>query len=116
MVISCQQGSVAPNAWVIHRNKEVYGDDVELYRPERWLDESKKSDMQRFFLASGGGTRTCIGRNISWMEISKIIPTLFLNFDFALVHPDRPLKEVCAGLGVQEGLLVTYKRQTRAFE
>ncbi|KAJ5776871.1 Cytochrome p450 family protein [Penicillium odoratum] len=108
--------AVAPNAWVIHRNKEVYGDDVEVYRPERWLDESKKSDMQRFFLAFGGGTRTCIGRNISWMEISKIIPTLFLNFDFALVRPDRPLKEVCAGLVVQEGLLVTYKRQTRAFE
>ncbi|KAJ5923157.1 Cytochrome p450 family protein [Penicillium verhagenii] len=101
---------VAPNGWVIHRIKEVFGDDVEEYRPERWLDESMKGDMQRYFLAFGGGTRTCIGRNISWMEISKVIPTLFLNFEFDLVSPKAALKETCASLVSQSGLYTTHRK------
>lgn len=39
---------MAPNGWVIHRNKDVFGDDAEEYRPERWLDESKKGDMRTY--------------------------------------------------------------------
>lgn len=59
---------VGANAWVIHRNEEVYGEDVEEFRPERWLQDNV-SDMHRYFLAFGAGSRTCIGRNISWMEM-----------------------------------------------
>ena len=60
---------VGANPWVIHRNREVFGDDVEAFRPERWLDEAQKGDMHRFFFAFGSGARTCLGRNISWLEM-----------------------------------------------
>ncbi|KAK5160577.1 hypothetical protein LTS14_001589 [Recurvomyces mirabilis] len=60
---------VGANPWVVHRNREVFGDDVEAFRPERWLDEDKKGDMHRYFFAFGSGARTCIGRNISWLEM-----------------------------------------------
>ncbi len=59
---------VGANPWVIHRNKEVYGDDVEGFRPERWMIEDN-GDMHRFFFAFGSGARMCLGRNISWMEM-----------------------------------------------
>lgn len=59
---------VGANPWVMHRNKEVYGDDVEAFRPERWMKEDN-GDMHRFFFAFGAGARFCIGRNISWMEM-----------------------------------------------
>ncbi|KAK0281343.1 hypothetical protein LTR35_007719 [Friedmanniomyces endolithicus] len=59
---------VGANPWVIHRNKEVYGDDVEAFRPERWMIEDN-GDMHRFFFAFGSGARMCLGRNISWMEM-----------------------------------------------
>jgi len=59
---------VGANPWVIHRNKEVYGDDVEAFRPERWMVEDN-GDMHRFFFAFGSGARMCLGRNISWMEM-----------------------------------------------
>jgi hypothetical protein len=29
---------VGVNAHVIHRNKEVFGEDAETFRPERWID------------------------------------------------------------------------------
>ena len=54
---------IGANPWVIHRNKDVYGDDVEAFRPERWLKEDT-GDMHRFFFAFGAGARMCLGRNI----------------------------------------------------
>jgi len=59
---------VGANPWVIHKNKEVFGDDVDSFRPERWMKENN-GDMHRFFFAFGSGARMCLGRNISWMEM-----------------------------------------------
>ncbi|KAL2675845.1 cytochrome P450 family protein [Phyllosticta citricarpa] len=85
---------VGVNPWVVHRNEQVYGHDPEAFRPERWL-EKKSDDMHRFFFAFGAGARTCIGRNISWMEMSKLIPTLFLRYDLQLVDPEAEWTEDC---------------------
>ena len=66
---------VGANPWVVHRNKEVFGEDVHAFRPERWMKEDT-GDMHRFFFTFGSGSRMCIGRNISWM-VSSASPKLF---------------------------------------
>ena len=39
---------VGINAWVVHRDKEIFGEDADLYRPERWLEsEEKTRKMER---------------------------------------------------------------------
>ncbi|GFN18676.1 cytochrome P450 [Aspergillus tubingensis] len=97
--------TVGVNPWVVHRDASIFGDDVEAFRPERWLGE-KTGDMRRYFFAFGGGSRLCIGKNISWMEMSKMIPTLLNRFDIQLANPDEPWKETCWWFVKQEGLLV----------
>lgn len=68
---------VGCNAWIIHFRKEIFGDDCRQFRPERWLegDPEKIKLMNKNFFAFGAGTRTCIGRNISLLEIGKALPT-----------------------------------------
>jgi cytochrome P450 len=41
--------AVALNGWVLHRDRGVFGDDAEEYRPERWLeaDKDKLRNMER---------------------------------------------------------------------
>ena len=41
------------NPWVAARDKEVYGEDSEIFKPERWLDADEKGlkAMERNFLA-----------------------------------------------------------------
>lgn len=78
---------IGANPWVIHRVTEVFGDDVGSFRPERWLKTSDTVDMERLFFAFGQGARVCVGRNLSWMEMSKLIPTLFLHFEVELTDP-----------------------------
>lgn len=75
--------TVGINSWVAHRNREVFGNDANLFRPERWL-EGKESSGQReaYFFSFGQGSRTCIGKNISLLEISKAIPQVVRHMDF----------------------------------
>ena len=36
---------IGTNPWVIHRNTEVFGNDVESFRPERWLKTNDRANM-----------------------------------------------------------------------
>ena len=73
---------VGVNAWVVHRNKDVFGEDVEQYRPERWLEASKDklNEMNRTMFQFASGNHICLGRNISLMEIYKLVPSLMRTF------------------------------------
>ena len=40
--------------------------------------------MEKSWIPFGMGSRTCIGKHISLLEISKLIPTVVRKFDFEL--------------------------------
>ncbi|EON61181.1 hypothetical protein W97_00393 [Coniosporium apollinis CBS 100218] len=46
-----------------------------------WLKEDA-GDIKRFFFALGSGARMCLGRNISWIKMSKLIPTLCMHYEW----------------------------------
>ncbi|KAK6538472.1 hypothetical protein TWF694_010055 [Orbilia ellipsospora] len=81
--------TIGVNAWSMHRDKSVYGEDADIWRPERWIEasEEEKKIMNRGLFTFGGGTRQCIGRNISLLEMYKVIPTLLQRFTFELADP-----------------------------
>lgn len=77
---------VGCNAWVIHRRSEVFGGDVDVYRPERWLEanKEKRKEMEGTMLHFGMGARTCIGKNISLLEIYKLVPSFLRRFEVSI--------------------------------
>lgn len=59
--------------------------DVDTFRPKRWLEDSEKaSGMNRFLFSFGGGARTCISKNISYLEMFKLVPAVLRTFDVSL--------------------------------
>ena len=78
------------NAWVVHLNKEFFGDDAESFRPERWLEATPEAlkRMEGAFLSFGGGSRTCLGRHISMMELTKFVPQLLRQFELEWAGPE----------------------------
>jgi cytochrome P450 len=110
--------TVGINPFVVHRNKKVWGDDAETYRPERWLqghapgpkDETEGAYRERLklFNASdltfGGGSRICIGRNLAQLEVYKIIATLVSRFEIELVDPDREWQVTGSWFPRQKGI------------
>ncbi|KAJ4260730.1 hypothetical protein NW757_001112 [Fusarium falciforme] len=90
------QGTVVgTNTWVAHRNPQVFGEDVEAFRPERWLDLDKQrlSAMELCWMPFGAGSRTCIGKNISLLEMNKLVPVLVREFDFVAYDPIKVTHE-----------------------
>ncbi|KAJ9606466.1 Cytochrome p-450 [Cladophialophora chaetospira] len=75
---------VGMHAWVIHRNQTIFGQDAEDFRPERWLsgDATKVKAMDQHLMTFGGGNRTCLGKNISMLEMTKFVPQILRVFDF----------------------------------
>ncbi|EPQ32241.1 uncharacterized protein PFL1_00438 [Pseudozyma flocculosa PF-1] len=76
--------TVGMSPYVVHHNPDAFGQDCDAFRPERWIDatDDEKKRMDRYNLTFGGGSRTCIGKNISLMEVSKIVPELVTRFSF----------------------------------
>ncbi|THV48370.1 hypothetical protein BGAL_0252g00020 [Botrytis galanthina] len=82
---------VGVNAWVIHRNTDIFGKDVDSFRPERWIEATNDNlgDMKRNMFSFGSGPRMCIGRNIAIMQISKLVVEFYRRFDAVLTSPER---------------------------
>ncbi|KAI5205752.1 cytochrome P450 family protein [Aureobasidium subglaciale] len=99
---------VGTSAWVVNRNTDIYGPDAAEFNPTRWL-KGNRHEMQRYFLTFGGASRQCFGKNIAFMEMSKMVPTFLRHFDVELCFPDRPLKEKNFFFVIQEGLIVKLK-------
>lgn len=79
--------TVGVNSWVAHRIQSVFGSDAEMWRPERWLEigeQGRGAEVEKSFLAFGMGSRTCIGKNISLLEVGKLVPQMVRKFEFVL--------------------------------
>jgi cytochrome P450 len=72
---------------VIHRNRDVYGHDAEIYNPDRWLKatQSQVKTMERAAVWFGHGKRICIGQNIGKIAITKFISALLMRFNVSFI-------------------------------
>jgi cytochrome P450 len=88
-------------AWGIHRNKDVFGADSDIFRPERWLEAKGKelANMEKTVgLVFGYGRYQCLGQNVAWIELNKIFFELVRNFEWTLIDPTAPWKSGNVGL------------------
>ena len=65
---------VGINPWVLHRNKEVYGQDADEFRPERWLEADTETlkAMDRSFLAVGLDNLPPLLSSLSFVSVDSI--------------------------------------------
>ncbi|RYP31633.1 hypothetical protein DL767_005640 [Monosporascus sp. MG133] len=57
------------------RDQDVFGHDVEIFRPERFIDcddDTKAKRMKVVDLNFGYGRWLCLGKALAWMEMNKI--------------------------------------------
>lgn len=67
---------------IVNHDRECFGEDADIFRPERWLSDNTERviAMERASLGFGSGKRACLGRHIAELEIKKVIPSLLLRF------------------------------------
>ncbi|KAL9095874.1 MAG: hypothetical protein Q9165_001871 [Trypethelium subeluteriae] len=73
---------VGMSPWVVHREASLYGDDADIWRPERWMcSEEKRTAMYNGLLTFGAGHRSCLGKQLAYFEIYKLIPSLLQRYN-----------------------------------
>ena len=67
--------SIGYCAFGIFRNKEIFGEDADVFRPERWLDSSPEKIKEQELtleIIFAFGRYQCLGRNVALMELHKV--------------------------------------------
>jgi benzoate 4-monooxygenase len=102
---------VSVPSFTIHRDKDVWGEDVEAYRPERW-EEGDQSLIYATFnpfslgprwapflslplfysLTTLRAYRACVGRNLATLELQMIIASLLRRYEFVLQNPNEEVR------------------------
>ncbi len=74
--------------WGLVRNKRIFGEDADTYRPERWLGGSpeRMREMEDTLgLVFSYGKYACLGKNVAMMELNKV----FVEVSLPLYKTDR---------------------------
>jgi cytochrome P450 len=73
--------NISYNVWGVHHDKVMFGEDADVFRPERWLlDEKSGSNAENLAamrrtteMIFGYGRYQCLGKPVAWLEITKVI-------------------------------------------
>ncbi|KAI9874409.1 MAG: hypothetical protein M1830_009777 [Pleopsidium flavum] len=100
---------IACNPWQVHRDKTIYGEDANSFRPERWLEDGEKEKMfTKYNLAFGYGSRVCLGKDIALMELYKGPLQFLRKFKPEIVNKNKPGDFVLkGGVGHWENVWIT---------
>ncbi|KAL8283008.1 hypothetical protein RB597_010413 [Gaeumannomyces tritici] len=112
--------AIGHNSVALSRSPRVFGEDVDVFRPERFADapEEERARMEKALdIMFGGGRWTCAGKTVVKMELQKTVfevrsfppPSqknarqqendtrdglqLLRWFDFQFLHPEKPWDE-----------------------
>ncbi|KAK8012773.1 benzoate 4-monooxygenase cytochrome p450 [Apiospora marii] len=108
--------NVEPSLKTAARDKSIYGDDADTFRPERWLeaDADKLRGMEETsrVIWGGPGRWECQGKNIARIELDKVFFELFRRFDMVLADPTSPWKTLSCRLWVTTDMYVKVERRS----
>ncbi|KAK3339848.1 cytochrome P450 [Lasiosphaeria hispida] len=90
--------TIGHNSLALTRNASVFGQDVEIFRPERFLEPECDAEKRAYRVRSldiifGGGRWTCSGKQVALFELNKVIFEFMRVFDIQPVDPRNAWQE-----------------------
>ncbi|KND89795.1 Cytochrome P450 [Tolypocladium ophioglossoides CBS 100239] len=73
----------------LHRRKDVYGDDAEQFRPERW--DTLRTTRSWGYVPFSGGPRICIGQQFALTMMLYLTTRFFQTFDKIEARDELPM-------------------------
>lgn len=101
---------VAWSPYVLHRRHDIWGEDADEFRPDRWIGRKLGWEMNAF----GGGPRVCLGQQFALNEVGFVLARFLQRYDrieaVDMVTP--PIKKLSVTLGPAEGQKIRLHRAT----
>ncbi|AQK99343.1 putative cytochrome P450 superfamily protein [Zea mays] len=105
--------AVTYSIYSVGRMESIWGKDCAEFRPERWLS----ADGTRFeppkdayrFVAFNGGPRTCLGKDLAYLQMKSIASAVLLRHSVELVPGHKVEQKMSLTLFMKNGLRVHVK-------
>jgi cytochrome P450 len=91
--------------WAMNRSRLIWGEDADMFKPERWLENGNLISKTAFeFPVFNGGPRTCLGKKMAELVAVQVIATLVFKFDFKAVDDQERISKNSLTLPMEGGL------------
>lgn len=101
-------------SYTIHHSRSIWGQDADIFRPERWNPENLTERQKAAFIPFSYGPRACVGRNVAEMELCTIVATVGRNWEFVMLEGKGELETREGFLRKPVGLRVGIRRRGNA--
>ncbi|KAI3337026.1 cytochrome P450 [Xylariaceae sp. AK1471] len=118
----------------IVRSRSIFGDDADVYRPERWIEaqaaalsetnskgdvltcgstrEKYRKMLNAADIVFGSGRYQCLGKTVAMFELRKSLATLLYRYDITVMNPMNPITNIPAnGLLLQKDMWLRVSRR-----
>ncbi|KAL3850608.1 hypothetical protein ACJIZ3_012490 [Penstemon smallii] len=105
--------TVTYSIYSVGRMKSIWGEDCGEFKPERWLSiggdrfEPPKDGYR--FVAFNGGPRTCLGKDLAYLQMKSVASAVLLRYRLLLVPGHRVEQKMSLTLFMKNGLKVYLK-------
>jgi fatty acid omega-hydroxylase len=91
------------NPYAMGRSKKLWGEDAELFRPERWIGAEVPSAFK--YTVFNAGPRECLGKRLAWVEMKAVLVGILRTVKLTLAVPrNEILPDVQLTIGMSSGL------------
>jgi fatty acid omega-hydroxylase len=99
-----QKGDVVVyNIFAMGRSKDVWGDDADEFKPERWLNMASPSSFT--YPVFNAGPRECLGKRLAMVEMKACLITILRTVKLELVVPQESIHyDAQLTMGMASGL------------
>lgn len=80
-----KEDNLLVNSLMLHRDKAVWGEDAELFKPERFSPQEEAKIPANAYKPFGNGMRSCIGRQFALQEATLVLGMILQRFQ--LIDP-----------------------------
>lgn len=77
----------------LHHDTKVWGNDVDVFKPDRFLDGGYEALPPNAFRPFGFGMRSCIGRSFAEQEMVMIVALILQRFQIEAADPTYDLSK-----------------------
>jgi cytochrome P450 / NADPH-cytochrome P450 reductase len=79
----------------LHHDRRVWGEDADLFRPERLMDGGWEKLPANAWKPFGNGARACIGRFFAEQEMLMATAMILQRFQVSMADPSYDLRMSC---------------------
>ena len=94
--------------WAMGRSKQIWGEDADIFRPQRWFEEGSTDRLKTIsafeFPVFNGGPRSCLGKKMAELLAVYVIASLAWNYDFEEIFSSERARKIHSARESQNSL------------